>query len=143
MKNVLVLDFDGLICDGLKECVLVTWNGHYKKDASLFSDQGLEAIPSVFIERFLECRNFSKHLGHFLVPLVDQTTPFPDQDAFNSVYSSIEPAIVNEFMEKVSAYPKLRINEKIITDLFESNKLEFVSSEVINRMIYIIGQKVG
>jgi len=112
MKNVLVLDFDGLICDGLKECVLVTWNGHYKKDVLLFSDQGLEAIPNTFVERFQECRNFSKHLGHFLVPLVDQTTSFPTQDAFNRVYNSINPVLVNEFVEKVNAYRQLVRTEK-------------------------------
>jgi FMN phosphatase YigB (HAD superfamily) len=112
MKRVLVLDFDGLICDGLDECILVTWNSHYEKDISLFSAQGLADIPKIFIERFRECRNFSKHLGHFLVPILDQTTALPTQDAFDAVYSGIPQAQIQEFMDKASAYRHLARSQK-------------------------------
>lgn len=45
------------------------------------------------------------------------------------------------WVQKVSAYPKLRINEKIITNLLNDNSLKIVKSETINGMIHLIGQK--
>ncbi|OUL30733.1 HAD family hydrolase [Nostoc sp. 106C] len=104
MKKVIALDFDGLICNGLKECILVSWNGYDGKDVSDFSAQGLEAIPVEFCERFKHCRNFAKHLGHFAVPLFDYTTPIATQEDFEAVYQSINSDVIDEFTKNVTAY---------------------------------------
>jgi hypothetical protein len=107
MKQVLALDFDGLLCDGLNECVLVTWNGHHGKSLADFSDIGLAAIPPEFIDRFRYCRNFAKHLGHFFVPLLEHTKPICNQHDFEEVYRSIRTKDIHQFVEKVSDYRNL------------------------------------
>jgi 2-polyprenyl-3-methyl-5-hydroxy-6-metoxy-1,4-benzoquinol methylase len=43
-----------------------------------------------------------------------------------------------KWIQKVSAFPKLRINEKMITDMAKRNQLTCISSEIINRMIHLI-----
>ncbi|MDV2997317.1 MAG: hypothetical protein N4J56_007022 [Chroococcidiopsis sp. SAG 2025] len=112
MRKVIALDFDGLICDGLNECILVTWNGYYGKDLSAFSDRGLASIPVEFVERFKHCRNFVKHLGHFIVPLVDSTTPIVSQDDFQAIYAAIAPEAVERFMKKATEYRHWSRQEK-------------------------------
>jgi SAM-dependent methyltransferase len=46
-----------------------------------------------------------------------------------------------EWVQRVSAYPKLRLNEEVIVGLLRDNNLAVIQSEVINGMIYLIGQK--
>lgn len=43
--------------------------------------------------------------------------------------------------QKVSAYPKLRLDEEIVTKLLLRNKFRIVSSQMLNRMIYLIAEK--
>ncbi|OFZ97929.1 MAG: hypothetical protein A2Z44_06435 [Betaproteobacteria bacterium RBG_19FT_COMBO_58_11] len=106
-KKVVALDFDGLICDGLKECILVAWNGYHGKDTAAFSDDGLAAIPQWFAERFGYLRNFAKHLGHFYVPLVDSDTSIISQADFDARYKRIPGDDVYQFVTKVSHYRQL------------------------------------
>jgi len=106
-EKVLALDFDGLICDGLDECILVSWNAHYGQDIASFSDDGLEAIPRQFIERFSYLRNFAKHLGHFYVPLVDSDTPIIAQADFDARYKQISSDDIYQFVTRVSHYRHL------------------------------------
>jgi len=112
MQKVIALDFDGLICDGLDECILVTWNGHYGKDLSAFSDRGLASIPVESVERFKHCRNFAKHLGHFIVPLIDSTTAIISQNDFQAIYAAIAPEVVDQFTKKVTEYRHWSRQEK-------------------------------
>lgn len=105
MKHqVLALDFDGLICDALNECILVTWNGHYDKSLDDFSSEGLAAIPEWFIQRFTECRNFAKHLGHFAVSILVRDTVIRTQQQFEEIYRSLAPTEVETFVTKVNDY---------------------------------------
>lgn len=46
-----------------------------------------------------------------------------------------------QWLQKVSFYPKLRLNETMLVDLFEKNDIELIKSDVINRMIHLIGRK--
>lgn len=43
--------------------------------------------------------------------------------------------------QKVSAYPKLRLNEQLVTMLLKKNGINLAHVEVLNRMIYMIGSK--
>ncbi len=43
--------------------------------------------------------------------------------------------------QKISSYPKLRLNEKIITEIFYKSNLTLLHSQMINGMIYLIGAK--
>lgn len=145
MQKVIVPDFDGVICDGLDECVLVSWNGYYGKDLSAFSAQGLASIPIEFVERFRHCRNFAKHLGHFIVPFVDFTTPITSQEDFQTIYTAIPPAIVQEFMEKVTDYRRWVREEKEAEWLSHHTLYpgmeRFLSN--INLPVYIVTAKDG
>jgi phosphoglycolate phosphatase-like HAD superfamily hydrolase len=105
--QILALDFDGVICDALNECILVTWNGYYDKSLDAFSSQGLATIPEWFIQRFSECRNFAKHLGHFAVSIFDRDTVIKTQGDFERVYLSLDPVEVETFVAKVNNYRAL------------------------------------
>lgn len=106
-KKVAALDFDGLICDGLKECILVAWNGYHNEEVTAFSDEGLAAVPPWFIERFGYLRNFAKHLGHFYVPLIDNDTVITSQADFDARYKQISSDDVFQFVTKVSRYRQI------------------------------------
>jgi hypothetical protein len=47
----------------------------------------------------------------------------------------------NAWVQKVSAYPKLRLTEKIVTNLLSDYNLQIIKSETINGLIHLIGQK--
>lgn len=98
------LDFDGVIVDGLNECILVTWNGYYGKQLDDFSIEGLAKVPDWFIERFTHCRNFAKHLGHFAVAIFDRDTPIQTQTDYERLYLSLDPLEVESFVAKANEY---------------------------------------
>lgn len=104
MKKILALDFEGFICDGLNECLLVTWNGYHEKALSDFSDQGLTSLPPEFVERFTYLRNFAKHIGHFFVSLLDPSPDISSQEDFDAVYASLPSEVIDLFMQKVTSY---------------------------------------
>jgi 2-polyprenyl-3-methyl-5-hydroxy-6-metoxy-1,4-benzoquinol methylase len=45
------------------------------------------------------------------------------------------------WIQKISAYPKLRLSEKAITILLEQAHLKIITSEIINRMICLVAEK--
>jgi hypothetical protein len=47
------------------------------------------------------------------------------------------------WIQKVSSYPKLRLNERVILDLFEKYQLALIKSTVINQMVYLIGKQIN
>ena len=98
------LDFDGVIADGLNECILVSWNGYYDKHLDDFSLAGLAKVPDWFVERFTHCRNFAKHLGHFAVAILDRDTPIQTQTDYERLYLSLDPLEVESFVAKVNEY---------------------------------------
>ncbi len=104
MRKVLALDFEGFICDGLNECLLVTWNGYHEKALSDFSDEGLASLPHEFVERFKYLRNWASHVGHFFVSLLDPPPDISSQEDFNAVYASLPRAVIDLFVEKVMRY---------------------------------------
>jgi phosphoglycolate phosphatase-like HAD superfamily hydrolase len=102
--NILALDFDGLLVDGLNECVLVSWNGHFGESLDCFSDEGLARIPSAFIDKFKNHRSFAKHLGHFLMPFQAELGLFKTQAEFDAAYAALNPRLVERFVTRVSDY---------------------------------------
>jgi phosphoglycolate phosphatase-like HAD superfamily hydrolase len=105
MKHkIFALDFDGVIADGLNECILVSWNGYHDKQLDDFSVKGLAEVPDWFIERFTYCRNFAKHLGHFAVAIFDQDTPVRTQTDYERLYLSLDALEVENFVAKTNQY---------------------------------------
>ncbi|MGP1682582.1 MAG: hypothetical protein ACTS8S_09680 [Giesbergeria sp.] len=104
IKKILALDFDGLLVDGLNECVLVSWNGHYGESLKFFSDEGLSRIPSTFIDKFKNHRSFAKHLGHFFMPFQAELGLFKSQAEFDAAYAALNPRLVERFVTRVTEY---------------------------------------
>lgn len=102
--NILALDFDGLLVDGLNECVLVSWNGHFGESLDGFSDEGLARIPGAFIDKFKNHRNFARHLGHFFMPFQTELGLFKTQAAFDAAYAALDPRLVKRFVAHVTDY---------------------------------------
>lgn len=103
-KNILALDFDGLLVDGLKECVLVTWNGYCGESVDSFSDEGLARVPAAFIGKFKQHRSFAKHLGHFLMPFQEDIGTLETQSAFDAAYAALDWGQVERFIMQVTDY---------------------------------------
>ncbi len=103
-KLPLVLDFDGVVCDSLKESLLVVWNGAGDNLPVEFSVQGLRALPPDFVERFTRYRPYARHLGHFLVPLLQELPLMRTQEAFEAAYQSLDRARKECFIQAVSQY---------------------------------------
>ena len=103
MTKVYAFDFDGLLVDGLNECVLVSWNGFHNIGVDSFGPDGLEAIPAKFIDTFKNHRNFSRHLGHFVTPFYVRGH-FKNQADFDTAYAAIDESIVSSFVTRVNAY---------------------------------------
>lgn len=105
-KIALALDFDGLIADGADECILISWNAHFKKAIEAFSDTGLAEIPSEFKSLFLNHRSFAKHLGHFFMPF-KHTEHFETQEQFDSAYAQLDPILIEDFISSATKYRSL------------------------------------
>jgi precorrin-6B methylase 2 len=63
---------------------------------------------------------------------------FPDRVM---VHDILHEKIDGRWCQRVSAYAKLRLDESMVTSLLEQNKFRIISSQTINRMIYLIAEK--
>jgi phosphoglycolate phosphatase-like HAD superfamily hydrolase len=102
--GVLVLDFDGVICDSWRECALVTWAAQHGWAPERFGVTAWKALPATFVERFRALRGYARHLGHFLVPVLVDSAQVTSQDDFDRYYTSLPPEAVAEFIRRASAY---------------------------------------
>lgn len=102
--GVLVLDFDGVICDGFLECALVTWNAHFQRPVREFGPEGLAQIPVSFLNRFRNARGHARHLGHFLVPVLAGDADLRTQREFNACYEALPIGEVEAFVDAVTRY---------------------------------------
>lgn len=126
---IAAFDFDGVLYDGVNECLLVAWNTFYKKSAFDFNEQTRKHIHNNFKKIFLECRNYVRHDGHFIVPFYMKTEQDINFETFTDVYNKIPEKIKDDFRkrfilyrEEVRAlYPKLWIN--LHTELLNLNEI--------------------
>ena len=93
---VLVLDFDGVLCDSLEECMTVAWYAHGDASVEAFLDPGLAGVPAAVVARFRSCRPFMRHLLHFLVPIVE-TEPTTTRAAFQASYRALPSGETERF----------------------------------------------
>jgi len=106
MPKAVAFDFDGLLVDGLNECVLVSWNGFHEKGLDAFGAEGLDAVPAHFIDTFKNHRNFSRHLGHFASPFY-LPRHFSSQAEFDAAFASLDTGAVEDFVMRASEYRSL------------------------------------
>jgi len=94
---MLAFDFDGVIADGLDECLLVSWIAYHGLEIDTFSPMGLDSVPTSFREDFSRLRRFVRHDGHFLVAFTENTQMIDDAFAFEERYAFIPEKEREEF----------------------------------------------
>jgi len=104
MGTATIFDFDGLLCDGLAECMLVTWNGAHGAPVEHFSDAKLQTIPTGFRENFVKIRAYARHIGHFMVALSAEASELRSQAEFDALYDRLPEREVESFCARVNEY---------------------------------------
>ncbi len=102
-RPLLVLAFDGVLCDAFEECMMVAWYAHTGAPADKFVSPGLDALPHGVIDRFWRCRPFMRYLRHLLVPIVSTSLPTSHAD-FAACYDALPHADVERFGAAVERY---------------------------------------
>ncbi len=86
-ENLFITDFDGVICDSVLECLLVTYNAYHSlSDSSFQRVLSLDAIPPEKQQRFRQLRPYLKGAEDF-VPMylvLEADTNISNQDDFNA-----------------------------------------------------------
>ena len=103
MTALLALDFDGVICDALEECALVSWLGEHEPPAGLTGPELLAAVPAGFVDRFRVVRNYSRLLEHFVVAHEPGSGDLATQAEFDAVFAALPEARVRAFHAAATA----------------------------------------
>jgi phosphoglycolate phosphatase-like HAD superfamily hydrolase len=100
---MLVLDFDGVVCDALDECALVTWHGVASVGRAIGTGAELLAqVPTPFVERFRHVRNYSRLLDHFFVAHQPGSESICTQNEFDAVFGALNPNAVQAFVRSAT-----------------------------------------
>src|SRR6266700_1796881 len=100
---VLILDFDGVICDALTECALVTWLGIHQPPPGTRISAHAKAMPRNFVERFRAIRDYSRGLEHFMTAHRPMAANVRDQAHFDRLFGIFSAEYVGEFVASASA----------------------------------------
>ncbi|GAB3125534.1 HAD family hydrolase [Streptomyces calidiresistens] len=100
--EVLALDFDGVVCDALVECALVTWLGVHPLDRSLSGAEHVDALPEEFVERFRTVRDYSRLLDHFVVAHAPESAAITSQAGFDRLFASLPADDVRRFTDRAT-----------------------------------------
>lgn len=100
---MLFLDFDGVVCDALPECALVTWFGVHHLPDPPDGPIALAQLPAAFLDRFRRVRNYSRLLDHFLVAHLTESAGITSQDGFDRMFATLSPERVATFTATASA----------------------------------------
>lgn len=94
-----VLDFDGVVCDGLDECLLTAWIAFRALPERDWSVNLLDSIPESFKQRFRNDRNFVRHDGHFLLPFM-RNELFSSSEEFEAFYAGVPNIERDDFRDR-------------------------------------------
>jgi HAD superfamily hydrolase (TIGR01509 family) len=100
---MLILDFDGVICDALEECALVTWFGLLDRVPPEPGPALLDQVPAAFVQRFAHVRNYSRLLDHFAVAGLPAAAEVRTQAEFDTLFASLDQREVAEFVTRATA----------------------------------------
>lgn len=100
---MLILDFDGVICDALTECALVTWLGIHRPPPGTRISAHAQAMPRNFVERFRAIRDYSRGLEHFMTAHRPMAAAVRDQAHFDRMFGIFSAEYVGEFVASASA----------------------------------------
>ncbi|MFC1746926.1 hypothetical protein ACFLZR_01160 [Candidatus Neomarinimicrobiota bacterium] len=95
---ILALDFDGVICDSLEECLVSTWNAWHRLRGSDEWAETTSSIPMGIAHRFRRNRHFARNAPEFWCIIhwaITEETDIP-QDQY--------PALVAEHAASMAAF---------------------------------------
>ncbi|HEE4993123.1 TPA: hypothetical protein R7I52_004225 [Klebsiella pneumoniae] len=101
---LLALDFDGVVVDGIDECLLVAWNVFHDNTVDDFNHETLLSIPEQFKDNFRLLRSYVRHDGHFIVPFHGDGAAPINSRSFSEYYETIPSDIRHEFRQAFMAY---------------------------------------
>jgi phosphoglycolate phosphatase-like HAD superfamily hydrolase len=99
----LIVDFDGVVCDAMEECALVTWLGAHPPSPGSPVSSYLTAMPRGFVQRFRNIRGFARLLEHFLVAHRPAAAYIQTRARFDTVFRCIAAEYVREFTRTANA----------------------------------------
>ena len=100
---VLILDFDGVVCDALDECALVTWLGKPGNEPEATGQASLKRLPPEFRSVFRHVRDYARLLDHFMVAHLPGASTVRSQAEFDALFASIPADEVATFVRRASA----------------------------------------
>ncbi len=96
----LCLDFDGVVVDGVDECLIVSWVAWHKQKTPKDPKTVLKKIPTSFKQMFRLYRNYARYDGHFIVPYIlknNAKIAIEKQLDFQDFFSTIDKETVDNF----------------------------------------------
>ena len=97
----LCLDFDGVIADGIDECLVVSWLAWHNKTIPECPQNLLDSIPAKFRQEFNRLRSYVRHDEHFMAPFAISTSnQLRSQRDFDSVFSTLDDDLIKQFTTK-------------------------------------------
>ncbi|HSV67206.1 MAG TPA: hypothetical protein VLJ59_15010 [Mycobacteriales bacterium] len=102
-RGVLVLGFDGVICDTWQEHAVLAWGAYHgwPPDAG---PHPLDAVPADVIAIVRTLRGFVRHLGHLRVPLMPGADAVRTQEDFDRTYAQLAPDDVTDFTRRAAQF---------------------------------------
>ena len=101
--EVLVLDFDGVLCNPDDECRLVTWLAAHPPARSTPISSYLTAVDPGFASRFRRIRGYARLLEHLMVAHQPEAELIQSHADFAAVFESIPASEVAAFTSAASA----------------------------------------
>lgn len=109
---MLVVDFDGVVCDALQECALITWLGANDDRGRASGQVQLKRVPTAFVRHFRKIRDYSRTLDHFALAHLPYTRWIKGQRDFERIFRSLPEAYVSRFTaQATTARTRLREEE--------------------------------
>jgi phosphoglycolate phosphatase-like HAD superfamily hydrolase len=96
VSTLLVLDFDGVICDSVEECFVSSWEARYRLSGGAGP---VPEPPAGGLAAFARLRPFVRNGEDFLVILeaADRGTSISDQAGFDALAADIGPRLLRDF----------------------------------------------
>lgn len=112
MTGALVVDFDGVVCDALEECALVTWLGLHGVDPDIPVSKYQRAMPPRFAKKFATVRNFARTLDEFVVAHAGRDLEPRNRIEFDLLLDAFSRDSVKAFVQRANAARKRCRNEE-------------------------------
>ncbi|GAA0943883.1 HAD family hydrolase [Nonomuraea longicatena] len=108
---MLIVDFDGVVCDALAECALVTWLGGHRDRPWSPGRTELRRVPPSFVRRFRMIRDYARTLDHFVLAHLPDAQWIRERRDFERIFRALPRDYVRDFTAAASA-ARRRIREE-------------------------------